>query len=109
MPGTALPDPALVTGLAFALAFVFGAVAYRVSFCTMGSITDIVTFGDWRRMRMWLLAIVVAIAGINLKFSTPIKLRKFFEKKLKVEKWIQAVLFGGLYETVDDGAGSRRS
>ena len=30
MPGTALPNPALVTGLAFALAFVFGAVAHRV-------------------------------------------------------------------------------
>jgi uncharacterized membrane protein YedE/YeeE len=59
MQGTA----PLVTGLAFALAFAFGAVAYRVSFCTMGSITDIVTFGDWRRMRMWLLAIAVAIAG----------------------------------------------
>ena len=54
---------ALVVGLAFALAFVFGAVAHRVSFCTMGAITDIVTFGDWRRMRMWLLAIAVAIAG----------------------------------------------
>src|SRR6476660_5735230 len=54
---------ALVTGLAFALAFAFGAVAHRVSFCTMGSITDIVNFGDWRRMRMWLLAIAVAIAG----------------------------------------------
>ena len=66
MPGTALPNPALVTGLAFALAFVFGAVAYRVSFCTMGSITDIVNFGDWRRMRMWLLAIAVAIAGTAL-------------------------------------------
>ena len=64
MPST--PDPALVTGLAFALAFVLGAVAYRVSFCTMGSIVDIVTFGDWRRMRMWLLAIVVAVVGTAL-------------------------------------------
>jgi uncharacterized membrane protein YedE/YeeE len=53
----------LVSGLAFALAFVFGAVAHRVSFCTMGSITDIVNFGDWRRMRMWLLAIAIAIVG----------------------------------------------
>ena len=35
----------------------------RVNFCTMGAITDIVNFGDWRRMRMWLLAIAVAIAG----------------------------------------------
>ena len=41
----------------------FGAVANRVNFCTMGAITDVVNFGDWRRMRMWLLAIAVAIAG----------------------------------------------
>lgn len=57
---------ALVTGLAFALAFIFGAVANRSSFCTMGSIVDIATFGDWRRMRMWLLAIAVAIAGTGV-------------------------------------------
>lgn len=55
--------PAIVAWLAFVLAFVFGAVANRVNFCTMGAITDIVHVGDWRRMRMWLLAIAVAIAG----------------------------------------------
>src|SRR5262249_57109675 len=43
-----------------ALAFVFGAVGHRVNFCTMGAISDIVNIGDWRRMRMWLLAIAVA-------------------------------------------------
>jgi hypothetical protein len=32
----------------------------------MGAITDIVHIGDWRRMRMWLLAIAVAIAGAAL-------------------------------------------
>ena len=62
-----MPDVAhlsvIVTACAFALAFVLGAVAYRVSFCTIGAITDVVNFGDWRRMRMWLLAIAVAIAG----------------------------------------------
>ena len=42
----------LVTGGAFALAFVFGWVANRVSFCTMGAVSDVVNFGDWRRMRM---------------------------------------------------------
>jgi len=55
--------PALVAGCAFGLAAVFGAVANRVNFCTMGAVTDLVTIGDWRRMRMWLLAIAVAIAG----------------------------------------------
>jgi len=29
----------------------------------MGAITDVAVSGDWRRMRMWLLAIAVAIAG----------------------------------------------
>ena len=64
-----MPDPQhlafLVTGLAFALAFGFGAVATRVSFCTMGAISDVVNFGDWRRMRMWLLAIAVALIGTS--------------------------------------------
>jgi hypothetical protein len=55
--------PGEVAWLAFALAVVFGAVANRANFCTMGAITDVVTVGDWRRMRMWLLAIAVAIAG----------------------------------------------
>ena len=55
--------PALVAWCAFGLAVVFGAVANRVNFCTMGAVTDLVTIGDWRRMRMWLLAIAVAIAG----------------------------------------------
>ncbi len=56
--------PALVCGLAFVLGAGFGAVAHRANFCTMGAVADIVTFGDWRRMRMWLLAIAVAIAGV---------------------------------------------
>jgi hypothetical protein len=57
--------PGLVTGGAFVLAAVFGAVAQRVGFCTMGAIADAVTFGDWRRMRMWMLAVAVAIAGTS--------------------------------------------
>jgi uncharacterized membrane protein YedE/YeeE len=55
--------PTLVAVLAFALAAVFGGVAHRVNFCTMGAVTDIANFGDWRRMRMWLLAIATAIVG----------------------------------------------
>ncbi len=43
--------PYVVVG-AFILAFVFGAVAQRVHFCTMGAIPDIADFGAWRRMRM---------------------------------------------------------
>jgi uncharacterized membrane protein YedE/YeeE len=49
----------------FALAVAFGAVAQRTHFCTMGAVADIVNIGDWSRMRMWLLAMGVAMIGFN--------------------------------------------
>lgn len=52
-----------VTGGAFALAFVFGAVGNKTNFCTMGAVSDWVNMGSLARMRMWLLAIAVAILG----------------------------------------------
>lgn len=61
-----MQNSALVTEVAwaaFALAFVFGAAANRVNFCTMGAVSDIVNIGTWTRMRMWLFAIAVAIVG----------------------------------------------
>ncbi|MFN5512499.1 MAG: YeeE/YedE family protein [Burkholderiales bacterium] len=39
-------------------------------FCTMGSVADIVNFDDWTRMRMWALAIAVAIAGTQVLAAT---------------------------------------
>jgi uncharacterized membrane protein YedE/YeeE len=51
---------------AFGLAAVFGAIAQKTHFCTMGAISDIVGFGDWTRMRMWVLAIAVAVLGFNV-------------------------------------------
>jgi uncharacterized protein len=45
------------------VAFVFGAVAQRTHFCTMGAISDIVNMGDWTRMRMWGMAVGVAMLG----------------------------------------------
>jgi uncharacterized protein len=60
--------PGLVTTVlwaAFALGAAFGAVAQRTQFCTMGAVTDILNTGDWSRMRMWLLAMGVAIVGFN--------------------------------------------
>ncbi len=48
-----------------ALGMIFGAIAQRTHFCTMGAVADIVGFGDWTRMRMWLLAMGVAIVGFN--------------------------------------------
>ncbi len=46
------------------IGFVFGFVVLRTNFCTMGSISDMLTFGDFRRFRSWLLAIAVALLGV---------------------------------------------
>jgi uncharacterized membrane protein YedE/YeeE len=57
-------DPgAIVVWGAFALAFVFGAIANRTNFCTMGALSDVVAMGSWGRLRMWLLAVAVAMLG----------------------------------------------
>ena len=56
---------AQVLWAAFLLAVLFGAIAQRTHFCTMGAVADIVNIGDWTRMRMWLMAIGVAMIGFN--------------------------------------------
>lgn len=60
-------DPAAVARnvlwLAFAVGFAFGAIGQKTHFCTMGAVADIVNMDDWSRMRMWLLAIGIAVLG----------------------------------------------
>jgi len=58
----------LVVWGGFLLAFVFGVIANRTNFCTMGAISDVVNMAHWGRARMWLLTIAVAIAGANLLY-----------------------------------------
>ena len=48
---------------AFILSFLFGAIAQRTHFCTMGAVSDIVNMGDWTRMRQWGMAMGVAMIG----------------------------------------------
>lgn len=53
-----------VIGLwAFGAGLIFGIVANKTNFCTMGAISDMVFMGDLRRMRAWVLAIAVAMLG----------------------------------------------
>ncbi len=48
---------------AFFVSILFGAIAQRTHFCTMGAVSDIVNMGDWTRMRMWGMAVGVAMIG----------------------------------------------
>lgn len=41
----------------------FGVLTHRTNFCTMGSVADVVSFGDFKRARAWILAMAVAIVG----------------------------------------------
>src|ERR1700676_2564553 len=99
-----------VAWLAFALALVFGAVANRVNFCTMGAITDVVHIGDWRRMRMWVLAIAVAIAGAAaLEEAGLIDLSRSIYTSKSVP-WLSTLVGGFLFGvgmTLASGCGSK--
>ena len=65
----AAANPATILWLAFAVAFAFGAIGQKTHFCTMGAVSDIINMGDWNRMRMWLLAIGVAVLGATALHS----------------------------------------
>lgn len=62
------PDLAIGAGALF-IGLIFGAVAQRTGFCTLGALSDWTLFGDTRRLRSWLLAIAVALAGTQLLFA----------------------------------------
>ena len=107
-PSTQLPT--LVAGLAFALAFVFGAVANRTNFCTMGAIVDISVFGDWRRMRMWALAIAVAMAGTGILVTAGLIDTAKTIYTVPQVRWVSALVGGFLFGfgmTLASGCGSK--
>ena len=102
--------PQLVAVLAFALAFVFGAVANRVNFCTMGAVVDIATFGDWRRMRMWVLAIAVAVAGTGVLVSAGLIDTAKTIYTVPQVRWVSCLVGGFLFGfgmTLASGCGSK--
>ena len=99
-----------VAGGAFLLAFVFGAVANKTDFCTMGAVSDWVNMGDLNRMRMWLLAIAVAIlASAGLHLAGAIDLSKSIYPGPNFT-WLSYVVGGFLFGvgmTLGSGCGSK--
>ena len=79
----------------FALAFVFGLVAARSNFCTMGALSDIVNMGSWTRMRTWMLAVAVAMLGTAvLSWTGQVDLAKSVPQR-PLLPWL-SLLAGGL-------------
>jgi len=99
-----------VAGGAFLLAFVFGAVANKTDFCTMGAVSDWVNMGDFNRMRMWLLAIGVAVlASSALHLAGAIDLSKSIYPGPNFT-WLSYLVGGfvfGVGMTLGSGCGSK--
>ena len=93
----ALHPATLVVWGGLGLGLVFGAVANKTNFCTMGAISDVVNMGHWGRVRMWLLAVVVAMLGANLLHATgQIDLGKSIYHRPALP-WLSLLLGGGLF------------
>jgi hypothetical protein len=99
-----------VTWGAFALAFVFGAVGNKTNFCTMGAVSDWINMGDLSRMRMWLLAIAVALLGSSgLHLAGVVDLSKSIYQAPNFT-WLSYIVGGFLFGvgmTLGSGCGSK--
>ncbi len=99
-----------VLGSTFLISLLFGIVMHRTQFCTMGSVADIVNFGDWTRMRMWILAIGVATLGTTwLAASGQIDLHHSIYTVPSVT-WLSALVGGlmfGVGMVLASGCGSK--
>lgn len=58
-----LPSAWIVLGGAFAIGIALGALLAASRYCALGAVSDWLLLGDTRRLRMWLLATAVALAG----------------------------------------------
>lgn len=82
-------------GLTIGLAF--GALVAATNFCTMGGLADWRTLGDTRRLKAWLLAIAVSIAGtqaLAAAGTTELSRSMYLAPSLN---WLGALLGGGLF------------
>jgi uncharacterized membrane protein YedE/YeeE len=96
MSETTNPATLVVLG-GFVLAFLFGALANKTNFCTMGAISDVVNMAHWGRMRMWLLAIAVAILGTSLlSYFGQIDLSKSVYQRPSLA-WLSLLMGGTLF------------
>ncbi len=93
-----------------ALSVIFGAIAQRTHFCTMGAVADVVNMGDWARARMWVLAIATAMLGFNLMVGLGwIEARNSIYASARL-LWLSSLLGGllfGLGMVLASGCGSK--
>ncbi len=94
----------------FVIGLVIGFVGNKTHFCAMGAVSDVVNMGDWGRMRMWLLAIGIAILGANtLELTGLVDLNKSIYRTPNFI-WLSYILGGVLFGagmTLASGCGTK--
>jgi uncharacterized membrane protein YedE/YeeE len=93
-----------------ALGVIFGAIANRTNFCTMGAISDVVNMEHWGRARMWLLAITVGAIGTQwLQWSEAVDLSKsiYLRPSLPLLSLVVGGLVFGVGMTMAGGCANR--
>jgi len=100
----------LIPAGGFVIAAVFGATARRSGFCTMGAISDVVLMGDLVRLRMWVLAMAVAIAGaqaLHVFGLVDLSQSLYTGSRLTVVSHLAGGLLFGIGMTLASGCGAR--
>ena len=88
---------AQVLWVSFFLSILFGIIAQKTHFCTMGAVSDIVNIGDWTRMRQWGLAVGIGMIGFSLlSFFGQIDSSKVIYATHRFI-WLSALLGGSLF------------
>lgn len=87
----------LVLWASFALAMAFGAIAQHTRFCTMGALADAVNLGDTTRVRMWVLAMAVAVLGFNAMVSVGLVRAADTIYAAPRLSWLSALLGGAMF------------
>lgn len=81
----------------FIVGMVFGAVAQRTNFCTMGAMSDLLLMGDGRRFRAWLLAMAVALIGTQaLDYAGAFEINKSIYLSGRLG-WLGAIVGGAMF------------
>lgn len=87
----------LVALLGLGIGLLLGWISRYAGFCTLGAITDWYASGDRSRLRMWLLAIAVAILGTQLLILTnQIQVKDSFYLSQRVF-WLSHIVGGLLF------------
>lgn len=92
------------------LSILFGIVAQRSHFCTMGAVSDIVNMSDWTRIHMWGVAIAFATLGFaGLAYLGVINPEKSLYSSNTI-MWLSSLLGGlmfGFGMVLASGCGSK--